>query len=110
MRLLTHRLWRLLAIALLAAATAAAAHPPPRGPLAERGTWALGFALPSSEGSSFSLWRIRSPETALGLEGRFSWALTDRDLEDPWIDRQSHRLWLQLRPTFKRYRPLRGWT
>lgn len=108
MRLLTCRLFRLGAIALLAGATGVAAHPTPPGPLAERGTWALGFALPSSEGSTFSLWKVRSPETALGVEGSFSWALSDRDLEDPWIDRQSHRLLLQLRPTLKRYRPLRN--
>ena len=106
MRLLTSPPCRLGAVALLVA-TGAAAHPSPQGPLAERGTWALGFALPSSEGSSFSLWRVRSPETALGLEGAFYWALNDRDLE-VWSDRQSHRLRLQLRPTFKRYLPLRS--
>ncbi len=108
MRRLNTRLSRLTTVALLAGATGAAADSLPQGPLAERGTWALGFALPSSEGSSFSLWRVRSPKTALGLDGSLSWALNNSDLEDPWSDRERHYLSLQLRPTLKRYRPLRG--
>ena len=108
MRLLTSPPCRLGAVALLVA-TGAAAHPSPQGPLAERGTWALGFALPSSEGSSFSLWRVRSPETALGLEGSFSWAQSDHELDGGprKRDQRYNSLNLQLRPTFKRYRPLR---
>ena len=37
-------------------------------PLADRGNWALGVALPSSSGLDLSLWKVRSPVTALGLE------------------------------------------
>lgn len=107
MRLLTYRLFRPVAVALLAGATGAAADSPPRGPLAERGTWALGFDL-RSEGSGFSVWKVQSPDTALGVKGSLSWALDDRDLEDPWSDRQSHRLRLELRPTLKRYRAQRN--
>lgn len=120
MRLLTCRPFRLGAIALLTGAAGAAADSLPQGPLAERGTWALGFDLPykevivyptgsgSTSGSGFSLWKIRSPETALGLEGAFSWAQSDRELDaGPRKRDRYHSLSLQLRPTFKRYRPLR---
>ena len=121
MRLLTHRFSRLGAIVLLAGATGAAAHPRPQGPLAERGTWALGFDLPykevivyptgsgSTSGTGFSLWKIRSPETALGLEGAFSWARSDHELDagPRKRDQRYTTLKLQLRPTFKRYGPLR---
>ena len=37
-------------------------------PLADRGNWALGVALPSSSGLDLSLWKVHSPVTALGLE------------------------------------------
>lgn len=109
MRLLTHRLSRLGAIALLAGATSVAADSLPQGPLAERGTWALGYDLRSGDGSSFSLWRVRSPNTALGLEASLSWSLRDQDYEDPDLsNRRYHSLRMQLRPTLKRYRPLRN--
>ena len=81
-------------------------------PLADRGNWALGVALPSSSGLDLSLWKIRSPVTALGLEIDVSSYYNDRtskDLDNP--DRydsqsQSRSLSLQLRPTIKHYRPL----
>ena len=81
-------------------------------PLADRGNWALGIALPSSSGLSLSLWKVRSPVTALGLEidvsSRYS-EYTSEDLDNP--DRndsrsQSRSLRLQLRPTIKHYRPM----
>ena len=81
-------------------------------PWADRGNWALGVALPSSSELSFSLWKVRSPVTALGLEIDF-WSYynnsTSNDSDDPNRDdfRYQHRsLRLQLRPTIKRYRPL----
>ena len=81
-------------------------------PLADRGNWALGVALPSSSGLSLSLWKVRSPVTALGLEidvsSRYSeYTSDDRDNPDRYDTRaQSRSLWLQLRPTIKHYRPL----
>ncbi|MCY3735980.1 MAG: hypothetical protein OXG13_06230 [Gemmatimonadaceae bacterium] len=108
MRRLNNRLSRLTAVALLAGATGAAADSLPQGPLAERGTWALGFDLRSGEGSSFSLWRVRSPKTALGLEASLYWRLMESDYESPArSDRRYQRLCLEFRPTLKRYRPLR---
>ena len=108
MRLLAIRPLRLGVIALLAGATGAAAHPSPQGPLAERGTWALGFDLRSGEGSSFSLWRVRSPKTALGLEASLYWRLMESDYESSGrSDLRYQRLGLEFRPTLKRYRPLR---
>ena len=81
-------------------------------PLADRGNWALGVALPSSSGLDLSLWKVHSPVTALGLEIDFSLYHSDRtsdDLEN--LDRndtqsQYRSLRLQLRPTIKHYRPL----
>ena len=81
-------------------------------PLADRGNWALGIALPSSRGLSLSLWKVRSPVTALGLEidvSSYYSEFTSDDLDNP--DRydsrsQSRFLRLQLRPTVKHYRPL----
>ena len=81
-------------------------------PLADRGNWALGVALPSSSGLSLSLWKVRSPVTALGLEidvSSYYSEHTYKDLDNP--DRydsrsQSRSLRLQLRPTVKHYRPL----
>ena len=81
-------------------------------PLADRGNWALGVALPSSSGLDLSLWKVRSPVTALGLEIDFSSYhndYTSKDLDNP--DRydtraQSRALRLQLRPTIKHYRPM----
>ena len=83
-----------------------------QNPLAGRGNWALGVALPSSDELSFSLWKIRSPVTALGLEIDFSSYYskhTSEDLEN--FDRDNTRsqyrsLRLQLRPTIKHYRPM----
>ena len=96
---------RLIWIVLLTSGIAAA----DQGPLAHRGDWALGVALPSSSGSSFSLWKIRSPTTALGLEVGVSWSYADStanaDDPDP-TTLQRHYLSLQLRPTIKHYRPL----
>ncbi len=82
-----------------------------QAPLANRGSWALGVALPSSSGLSLSLWKVRSPSTALGLEMAFSsnyykYTTDDRDNRDRHYTHQSRRLRLQLRPTIKRYRPL----
>ncbi len=109
MRLLTCRPVWLAAIALVAGATGAAAHPSPQGPLAERGTWALGFDLRSGEGGSFSLWRVRSPYTALGLEASLSLSRTEEDYDDPGLSTGNYQsLRLQLRPTFKRYRSVRN--
>ena len=79
------------------------------GPLAGRGNWGLGVALPSGGGSSFSVWKIRSPTTALGLETRVSWSLRDStaNADDPGSAAiNSHYLSLRLSPTIKRYRPL----
>ena len=96
---------RLIWISLLTSGIAAA----DQGPLADRGDWALGVALPSSGGSSFSLWKIRSPTTAVGLEIGISWSYADStdnaDDPDP-TTLQTHSLYLQLRPTIKHYRPL----
>ena len=64
---------RLIWISLLTSGIATA----DQGPLAHRGDWALGVALPSSSGSSFSLWKIRSPTTAVGLEVGVSWSYAD---------------------------------
>ena len=81
-------------------------------PLADRGNWAFGVALPSSSKLSLSLWKVRSPVTALGLEidvsSRYSeYTSDDRDNRDRYDTRaQSRSLWLQLRPTIKHYRPL----
>ncbi len=109
MRLLTCRHFRLGAIALLAGATGAAAHPSPQGPLAERGTRALGFDLRTGEGGSFSVWKVSSPYTAVGLEASLSLGLTENDYDDPGLSNESYQsLRLQLRPTFKRYRSVRN--
>ena len=97
----------LLGIVLLIGSAAA-----DQDPLADRGNWALGVALPSSSELSLSLWKVRSPVTALGLEIDFSShysEYTSDDLDNP--DRydtrsQSRSLRLQLRPTIKHYRPL----
>ena len=81
-------------------------------PLADRGNWALGAALPSSSELDLSLWKVHSPVTALGLEIDFSSYyndLTSKDLDNPNRDdirAQSRSLRLQLRPTIKHYRPL----
>ena len=96
---------RLIWIVLLTSGIAAA----DQGPLANRGDWALGVALPSSGGSSFSLWKIRSPTTAVGLDLAVSWNYADStaNANDPApTSFQNHSLWLQLRPTIKHYRPL----
>ena len=82
-------------------------------PLADRGNWALGMALPSSSGLDLSLWKVRSPVTALGLEidvSSYYSEHTSDDLEN--LDRndsqsQYRSLRLQLRPTIKHYRPMR---
>lgn len=96
---------RLIWIVLLTSGVAAA----DQGPLADRGDWALGVALPSSSGSNFSLWKIRSPTTAVGLEVGVSWSYADStdnaDDPDP-TTLQTHSLRLHLRPTIKHYRPL----
>ena len=81
-------------------------------PLADRGNWAFGVALPSSSGLDLSLWKVRSPSTAFGLEidvSSYYSEHTSDDLDNP--DRydtraQSRSLRLQLRPTIKHYRPL----
>lgn len=81
-------------------------------PLADRGNWALGAALPSSSGLDLSLWKIRSPVTALGLEidvSSYYRESTSDDLDNPdrYNTRSQHRsLRLHLRPTIKHYRPL----
>ena len=82
------------------------------GPLPDRGSWALGVSLPSSSERSISLWKVRSPVTAFGLETGLSsnyGESTVDDLEN--LDREDlrirHRaLWIQLRPSIKHYRPL----
>ena len=96
---------RLIWLVLLTSGIAAA----DQGPLSDRGDWALGVALPSSSGSSFSLWKIRSPTTAVGLEMSVSWSYADStlDADDPNpTSLQNHFLYLRLRPTIKHYRPL----
>ena len=96
---------RLIWIVLLTSGIAAA----DQGPLADRGDWALGVALPSSSGSNFSLWKIRSPTTAVGLEVGISWSYADSTLNaDDFAPTslQKHYLSLFLRPTIKHYRPL----
>ena len=96
---------RLIWIVLLTSGIAAA----DQSPLAHRGDWALGVALPSNSGSSFSLWKIRSPTTAVGLEVGVSWSYADSTLnaDDPNpTSLQNHSLYLRLRPTIKHYRPL----
>ena len=81
-------------------------------PLADRGNWALGVALPSSSGLDLSLWKVHSPVTALGLEIDFSSYYSDRTYDDlKNLDRndtqsQYRSLSLQLRPTIKQYRPM----
>ena len=81
-------------------------------PLADRGNWALGVALPSSNGLNLSLWKVRSPVTALGLEidvsSYYSEYTSDyRDNPDRYDTRSQYRsLRLQLRPTIKHYRPM----
>ena len=81
-------------------------------PLVNRGNWALGVALPSSSGLDLSLWKVRSPVTALGLEIDISSYYSDRTSEDlENLDRndtqsQYRSLRLQLRPTIKQYRPM----
>ncbi len=100
-------IFTLIGIVLLISTAAA-----DQDPLADRGNWALGVALPSSSELDLSLWKVRSPVTALGLEIDFSSYYSDRtseDLDNP--DRydsqsQSRSLRLQLRPTIKHYRPL----
>lgn len=96
---------RLIWIVLLTSSIAAA----DQGPLDHRGAWALGVALPSSSGSNFSLWKIRSPTTAVGLEVGVSWSYADSTLDadasNP-TSLQNHSLYLLLRPTIKHYRPL----
>ena len=99
---------RLLWIVLITSGIAAANQ---EGPLAGRGNWGLGVALPSAGGSSFSVWKIRSPTTALGLEAVVSWSYRDSsaDADDPAsaaINR--HYLRLQLSPAIKKYRPLKN--
>lgn len=96
---------RLIWIVLLTSGIAAA----DQGPLDHRGDWALGVALPSNSGSSFSLWKIRSPTTAVGLEVSVSWSYADSTANSNVFDPttfQNHYLRLQLRPTVKHYRPL----
>ena len=97
----------LLGIALLISIAAA-----DQDPLADRGNWAFGVALPSSSGLDLSLWKVHSPVTALGLEIDFSSYYRDRTSEDlgnlDGEDTQSQyrSLRLQLRPTIKQYRPM----
>lgn len=97
---------RLIWIVLLTGGVASAHQ---EGPLAGRGNWGLGVALPSESGSSFGVWKIRSPTTALGLEVGVSWSYRDStaDADDPFsAPITDHSLRLQLSPTFKQYRPL----
>ncbi len=81
-------------------------------PLTDRGNWALGVALPSSDELSLSLWKVRSPVTALGLEIDFSSYYSKRTSEDlENFDQDNTRsqyrsLRVQLRPTIKHYRPM----
>lgn len=97
---------RLIGIVLLTGGIASAHQ---EGPLAGRGNWGLGVALPSESGSSFSLWKIRSPTTALGLEVGVSWSYADSTADADDLASEpitQHSLRLQLSPTFKQYRPL----
>ncbi len=97
----------LLGIALLISTAAA-----DQDPLADRGNWAFGVALPSSSELRLSLWKVRSPVTALGLEIDVSSHYSEYTFDDPEnFDRdntqfQYRSLRLQLRPTIKHYRPL----
>ena len=95
----------LLGIVLLIGTAASA-----QGPLADRGKWALGVALPSSNERSLSLWKVHSPVTALGLEIDVSWRYNTSTYDDldnlNWFSYQFHSLRLQLNPTVKRYRSL----
>ena len=97
----------LLGIALLISIAAA-----DQDPLADRGNWAFGVALPSSSGLDLSLWKVHSPVTALGLEIDFSSYYSDHTSEDLGnLDREDTQsqyryLRLQLRPTIKQYRPM----
>ena len=97
----------LLGIVLLIGSAAA-----DQDPLADRGNWAFGVALPSSSELSLSLWKVRSPVTALGLEIDFSSYYSDHtsddfDNPDRYDTRSQYRsLRLQLSPTIKHYRPL----
>ncbi|NKB69456.1 MAG: hypothetical protein GKR89_20485 [Candidatus Latescibacteria bacterium] len=96
---------RLIHLVLFLALTA-----PATAQLAERGNWALGLALPTNDTSSFSLWKVQSPKTLLGLDIRLSWNYGARDSSTPDRDRptvESHTLGLQVRPTLRRYYPLR---
>ena len=80
-----------------------------RRPLGPPGRLGRGVAFPSSSGSSFSLWKIRSPPTAVGLDIGVSWSYADStaNADDPAsFAVQDHSLRLQLRPTIKHYRPL----
>lgn len=81
-------------------------------PLADRGGWALGVSFPSGSERSISLWKVRSPVSAFGLEigllSNYAESTID-DLENP--DREDWRiryrsLRIQLRPSLKHYRPL----
>ena len=100
-------IFSLISIVLLIGTAAA-----DQAPLADRGNWAFGAALPSSSKLSLSLWKVRSPVTALGLEIGVSSYYSDRtydNLEN--LDRDNsrsryHSLRLQLSPTIKHYRPL----
>ena len=100
-------LFPLIGIVLLIGTAAA-----DQDPLADRGNWAFGVALPSSSELDLSLWKVRSPVTALGLEIDFSSYYSDHtsdDLDNPdrYDTRSQYRsLRLQLRPTIKHYRPL----
>ena len=97
----------LIGIVLLISAAAA-----DQDPLADRGNWALGVALPSRSELDLSLWKVRSPVTALGLEIDFSSYhndYTSKDLDNPNRNdtrAQSRALRLRLRPTIKHYRPM----
>ena len=98
-------IFSLIGIILLIGSAASA-----QGPLADRGNWALGVALPSSSERSFSLWKVHSPVTALGLEIDVSWRYNTNTYDNldnlNWFSSQFHSLRLQLNPTVKRYRPL----
>ncbi len=82
------------------------------GPLADRGGWALGVPLPSSSERSISLWKVRSPVTALGLEIGLSSHYGESTIDDlENLDREDLRirdrsLRMQLLPAIKHYRPL----
>ena len=71
----------LIGIVLLISTAAAG-----QDPLADRGNWAFGTALPSSSKLSLSLWKVRSPVTALGLEidvSSYYSEFTSDDLDNP---------------------------